>query len=263
MWDYYRIVRGEQRLREVVDAHYARSLTAIFLREANFIDTAKLMNAIRSYERENLASHGIKLGFAGDVAVSQSLIKSIVTTQLQSLAGSLIGILALTSLLGRSLRWGIYCIIPSALAVVINFAVMGWMGIPLGVATSMFAGMTLGIGVDFATYVLEAFTVARTNGLAPLQALSAAMARTGPAVLINTLAVALGFGVLMFSQVPANARLGLLVVLGLVNCLIASLLLLPVLLYWWPLRGAKGDTGVGSHLAQQPPADALSQQRKP
>jgi hypothetical protein len=238
MWDYYRIVRGERRLRELVDAAYARSLTAVFLREANFIDTARLMDAIRAYEGEQLAPHGIKLGFAGDVAVSQSLIKSIVTTQLQSLVGSLAGILALTSLLGRSLRWGVCCVIPSALAVLINFAVMGWMGIPLGVATSMFAGMTLGIGVDFAIHVLEGFGLARSNGSTPASALRVAMARTGPPVLINTLAVALGFGVLIFSQVPANARLGLLVVLGLVNCLIASLLLLPVLLHWWPLSGS-------------------------
>ena len=59
---------------------------------------------------------------------------------------------------------------------------------------------------------------------------------TGPPALINTLAVSLGFGVLMLSQVPANARLGLLLVLGLVNCFVASLLLLPVLLHWWPLK---------------------------
>ena len=61
------------------------------------------------------------------------------------------------------------------------------------------------------------------------------MALTGPPALVNTVAVSLGFGVLMLSQVPANARLGLLVVVGLVNCLVMSLLLLPVLLHWWPL----------------------------
>jgi predicted RND superfamily exporter protein len=53
---------------------------------------------------------------------------------------------------------------------------------------------------------------------------------TGPPALINTLAVSLGFGVLRLSQVPANARLGFLLVVGLVNCFIVSLLLLPVLL---------------------------------
>jgi predicted RND superfamily exporter protein len=57
--------------------------------------------------------------------------------------------------------------------------------------------------------------------------------------LVNTLAVSLGFGVLMLSQVPANARLGILVVLGLVNCFITSLLLLPVLLHWWPLKSSR------------------------
>ncbi len=53
---------------------------------------------------------------------------------------------------------------------------------------------------------------------------------TGPPAFINTLAMSLGFGVLMLSQVPANARLGILLVLGLVNCFVVSMLLLPALL---------------------------------
>ena len=79
-------------------------------------------------------------------------------------------------------------------------------------------------------------------------ALSRTMSLTGPPALINTLAVSLGFGVLMLSQVPANARLGLLVVLGLVNCFIVSLMLLPVLLHWWPLKSLResGRPRVGS-----------------
>ena len=238
MWDYYRIVRGPEQLRHAVDTNYARSLLTIFLKEANFVDTAKLMNDIRAYGRDHLAAQNIRVGFAGDVAVSQSLIRGIVTTQMQSLLGSLLGIGLVTALLGRSLRWGLFAVLPCALSVLFNFAVMGWLNIPLGVATSMFAAMTLGIGVDFAIHVLEGFSVARGEGLAPDEALAASLVRTGPAVVINTLAIALGFGVLVLSQVPANARLGMLTILGIVNCLFASLLLLPVLLHWWPLQGA-------------------------
>ena len=241
MWDYYRLARGPQRLRQIVDTNFWQSLTTVFLKNANFVDTAALMDDLRVYEREHLTPKGIKIGFAGDVAVSQSLIKGIVTTQMQSLFWSLVGIYLVTALFGRSLRWGIYCVLPSTLAVVINFAVMGWLGIPLGVATSMFAGMTLGIGVDFAIHVLEGCGHAQAGGRSRAEALSRAMARTGPPVLINTLAVSCGFGVLMLSQVPANARLGLLVVLGLVDCLIASLLILPVLLHWWPLQEVREE----------------------
>ena len=248
LWDYYAIGRGQQRLRQVVDTNYWRSLTTVFLKDANFVDTAKLMSDIRAYEREHLAPKGIKIGFAGDVALSQSLVKGIVTTQLQSLFWSVLGIYLLTAFLGGSWRWGVYCVLPSLLAVVIKFALMGWFGIPLGVATSMFAAMTLGIGVNCAIQLLEAYSRAQADGASMQNALRRTMSLTGPPALINTLAVSLGFGVLMLSQVPANARLGLLVVLGLVNCFIVSLVLLPVLLHWWPLKGLRenGRPRVGS-----------------
>jgi predicted RND superfamily exporter protein len=102
----------------------------------------------------------------------------------------------------------------------------------------MFAAMTLGIGVNCAIQLLESYRHACLDGMPPPDATNRAMTLTGPPALVNTLAVSLGFGVLMLSQVPANARLGLLVVVGLVSCLVMSLLLLPVLLHWWPIRKA-------------------------
>ena len=128
---------------------------------------------------------------------------------------------------------------PSLLAVLVKLAVMGWWGIPLGVATSMFAAMTLGIGVNCAIQLLEGFRQAQSGAVSLSEALRQTLTLTGPPALINTVAVSLGFGVLMLSQVPANARLGLLMVLSLVNCLIASLLILPVLLHWWPLKAPR------------------------
>jgi predicted RND superfamily exporter protein len=206
------------------------------LKDANFVGTAKLMSDVRGYEREHLAPKGIKLGFAGDVALSQSLIRGIVSTQMHSLCWSLLGIFLVTSLLGRSWRWGVYCVLPSALAIVVKFAIMGWTGIPLGVATSMFAAMTLGIAVNCAIQFLGAYDLNRSNGVPPNEAITGAMSLSGPAAIVNTLAVSLGFGVLMLSQVPANARLGFLVVLGLVGCLVATFLMLPGLLRAWPLK---------------------------
>jgi predicted RND superfamily exporter protein len=239
MWDFYGLARGPHHLREVVDTNYWTTLTTVFLKDANFISTARLLRALRDYEREHLAPRGIHLGFAGDVAVSQSLIAGIVATQLRSLLWSLVGIFVVTTLLGGSLRWGAYCLLPSLLAVLVKFAIMGWVGIPLGVATSMFAAMTLGIGVNCAIHLLEGCHQAQAAGLTPTAALSRSVALTGPPALINTVAVSLGFGVLILSQVPANARLGILLVVGLVNCLLASLAILPVLLNWWPLRGPR------------------------
>lgn len=236
LWQLYGDILGSGRLNEIVDTNYSCSLATVFLKDANFVDTARLMNAIRDYARANLEPHGIKIGFGGDVAVSQALIHGIVVTQLQSLIWSLLGIFAVTAWFGGSWRSGFYCLLPSTLAVLVKFAVMGWAGIPLGVATSMFAAMTLGIGVNCAIHLLEGFHQARAEGMTQDAALNTALQLTGPPAFINTLAMSLGFAVLMLSQVPANSRLGLLLVLGLANCFVASLLLLPVLLNWRPFQ---------------------------
>ncbi|UCE58277.1 MAG: MMPL family transporter [Phycisphaerales bacterium] len=230
LWRQYERIRGEDRRAQIVDEHYGRSLVTVFMKDANFVGTKTLMDDIRSFEKENLTPHEIELDFAGDVAVSQTLIDAIVSTQTRSLLASLVGILVLTAILGRSPVWGILCVLPCALAVLVNFAMMGWVGMPLGVATSMFAGMTLGIGVDYAIHLLERQRRARRQGLSVEEAINDAVQATGPAILVDALAVALGFGILMLSQVPANARLGGLVMLSIINCFVATMVLLPALL---------------------------------
>jgi hypothetical protein len=147
-----------------------------------------------------------------------------------SLLLSLVGIFVITALMARSVIWGLLSVVPCALAVLVNFAAMGVTGMPLGVATSMFAGMTLGIGVDYAIHLLERYRFSRALGLDVDAALVDATSSTGPAIVIDALAVALGFGILTLSQVPANARLGALVVLSILGCLVATLVLLPALL---------------------------------
>ena len=230
LWDYYRVSLGQARLRQVVSDDYSRTLLTIFLKDANFADTARLMGRIRDYERQHLASEGIKLDFAGDVAVSQSLIQGIVSTQMQSLIWSSLGIFVLIAVLGGSWIRGLWCMMPSVLAVAVKFALMGWAGIALGVATSMFAAMTLGIGVNCAIHLFEGRDRAISHGASNPEAWIQALRGTGPAALVNTIAICLGFGVLMLSPVPANSRLGILLVLGLATCSVISLTLLPALL---------------------------------
>ncbi|MCH7596816.1 MAG: MMPL family transporter, partial [Planctomycetes bacterium] len=230
IWSEYERIRGTARLRQLVSADFSRSVSTILLKNANFVDTARLMTKIRDYETKYLAPHNISLAFGGDVAVSQSLIEAIVDTQVVSVLGSLAGVLIVTMLLGRSLGFGLCCVLPSALAVLLNFAAMGVLGIPLGVATSMFSAMTLGIGVDYAIHLQLRYRRLLSEGITPSDALPEAVAITGSAIGIDTLAVALGFGVMIFSQVPANARLGGLVALSIVNCFLATVILLPALL---------------------------------
>lgn len=229
LWHNAERALGAGRLRRIVDAGYSRGLETVFLKGSSYAATRRLMADLRAWERRILAPHGMRLGFAGDVAVSQALIGAVVSTQVESLAFSLLGIFAVTAWLARSPRRGLLCVLPAAIAVLLNFAAMGWLGIPLGVATSMFAGMTLGVGVDYAIHLLARLERVRESGLDGEAALSLAMSQTGPAILIDAASSVLGFAVLLLSQVPANYRLGGLLTLSLACCVLATLLVVPAM----------------------------------
>jgi uncharacterized protein len=214
-------VRGEARRRELIDDGFRSSVVTILLKAANFRQTAQLMAAVRELERKELApAHG-RVDFAGDVAVSQAMIPAIVRTQLRSLALAVIANLLIVALTCRSLDAGLACVVPTAVAVAWTFGLMGWLGVGLGVATAMFSAVTLGMGVDYGIHYFERFQ-AFERASVPRPDL-AASAAAGPSILIDSLAMSLGFGLLAFSQVPTNRWLGLLVALALSSACLLTL----------------------------------------
>jgi predicted RND superfamily exporter protein len=230
LWRQFGRVRGEHYVYRVLSDDHSRGILTVYLKNANYRDTQALLQDIRAYEAAHLAPHGIHLDFGGDVAVSQTLIRSIVQTQVGSLLFSLLGVLLVSILFNRSWRLGLLTVLPCTFAILLNFGFMGWAGMPLGVATSMFAGMILGIGVDFAIHLLDRYRRLRAAGLGINEAMGTAASLAGRPILIDAVAVGLGFGVLMISRVPANARLGTLALLCVAVCVLATLALLPSLI---------------------------------
>jgi uncharacterized protein len=203
-------VRGETRRREVIDDARRRGVITLFLKDPDYRQVAKLMADTRRYAREHLEPLGIRIGFAGDIAVSQAMIPAIVRTQVFSLPLAQLGSWLIVTLLYRSWKAGLLIALPSTVAVAWMLGAMGWTGIPLGVATAMFCSITLGVGIDYGIHFYEVFLRLRGEGGEAAPAL-AAVSEAGPAIVADTLAIALGFGILVISQVPSNARLGFLV----------------------------------------------------
>lgn len=211
--------RSVRRRQEVIADDLQRTVATIFLKDANFRDTERLMRSVRASAARHLEPWGGHLDFAGDVAVSQAMIPAIVKTQVSSVLGSLLGCLGALFLLHRSFRLGLVAVLPTALSTLWVFGLMGWLGIPLGVATSMFCAITIGIGDDYAIHFLDRYRAAQKEGKD--RPVLHAIEEAGPAIVHDTLAIALGFGLLGVSQVPANARLGILVALTLIaGCLL-------------------------------------------
>ncbi len=107
------------------------------------------------------------------------------------------------------------------------FAGLGVAGVPLGIATSMFAALTIGIGVDYAIHLFHAYRTRIRAGADHDAALAGALAGSGRAIRWNALTLGIGFLVLGFSGLPPNRALGLLLAAGMLACWGSTLVFLP------------------------------------
>jgi hypothetical protein len=139
-----------------------------------------------------------------------------------------VGVILLAAL--RNARLTAIALVPNVVPIAMVFGFMGLSGVPLDAGTVIVGSLALGIAVDDTIHLIAAFQEDRERGCATPAALDAALARVLHPVVFTTLAVAIGFGLLGFSQFTFTRNLGLLVAGTMLVCLLADLALLPSLL---------------------------------
>ena len=107
---------------------------------------------------------------------------------------------------------------------------MGWLGLALDVGSAMVAAVVLGLAVDDAIHLLDAYRGRRAAGDAAPLALAASVRRVGRALVTTSLALSLGFSALALSPWQTVASFGSIAAIAILGALAANLLLLPALL---------------------------------
>ena len=218
-------------LRERVDDDHRWARVTIFIRDADY---SRIDNVLRAAERET-ANQGLghKIVPFGDGWISYLTVRLLVQGQVSSIALALVTDLILITILLGSVRMGLIAILPVAFSLLLVLAALALAGTPLGIANSMFAGIALGIGLDFAIHLTTAYRQRLRQGMPAGEALRSTLELTGPAVCVSAASITAGFSVLMLSEIAPNVQLGVMICLCLLTCAVSTLLLIPSLLKLW------------------------------
>jgi predicted RND superfamily exporter protein len=196
----------------------------------------------------------VEVHTSGDLPVATELVGEIVANQLRSIAWAMCLVAGvLVVFFTRSLA-GLIAMVPVCAAITCLFGGMGLLGVPLGIATSMFASLTVGVGVDFGIHFLHRYRRERSAGSNDAEALEATVAGAGEALRWNALVLALGFLVLTLSSLKPNHSLGFLLAAAMLACYVATLLFLP------RLARIAASLLLGSMLVGLPTAPAVAGQ---
>jgi len=162
--------------------------------------------------------------------IYQHLDDSLLSSQIGSFIYAFILIFILLAFQLRSFVGGIVGLAPIVLTIFVTFGIMGFAEIPLDVATVLVASIALGIGIDYSIHFSVRFKTYFRGSTTVLEALNRTLETTGRAIIINMLAVTIGFLTLLFAELVPLQRFGILVAITMIGSGLGSITFLPALI---------------------------------
>jgi predicted RND superfamily exporter protein len=128
---------------------------------------------------------------------------------------------------------------------------MVWLNIGVKVATLPVIALGVGIGVDYALYVMSILLGHLRQGASLSEAYYRALVSTGKVVMLTGITLAIGVATWIFSPIKFQADMGVLLAFMFVWNMVGALLLLPALAYFLlPARRTNTDA--------ETPAEAIN-----
>lgn len=171
---------------------------------------------------------GVKFGITGQPIIRMTIFDLLKSDAVITLIVSAVVILLLLFLMERTYTHALLVFAPLSLGLIWTMGTLGWLGIPLSVATVGLSSMILGLGVEYGVFVLTRYNEERDKNISQLESMKTTVHAIGTAVIGSGLTTIVGFGVLSFATVPMMQHLGQTLALGIAYCLLAALFVNPV-----------------------------------
>jgi len=150
--------------------------------------------------------------------------------QIKSLGITMILVFGMMFILFMSAKVGLIAILPNLFPIIINFGIMGWLGIELSMVTSLIASIAIGLAVDDTIHYLVRYNREFKKDLDEKRAIRDALHQVGKPIIFTTITLCAAFSILLFSSFKPTAIFGLMMIITSLAALVGDLILLPSLI---------------------------------
>jgi predicted RND superfamily exporter protein len=201
----------------------------VYLKDHKAQTLARVVNDVEAFIAANTSSDErfmLAAGSAGIAAATNIVVQQAMREMLLWVYGA---VLLLCFVTFRSWRAVVCAVLPLVLTSILCEALMVALGMGVKVATLPVIALGVGIGVDYALYVLSVMLARLKAGDTLSDAYHHALQFTGRVVLLTGVTLALAVGTWAFSPIKFQADMGILLAFMFVWNMVGALVLLPAL----------------------------------
>ncbi|HYX33799.1 MAG TPA: outer membrane lipoprotein-sorting protein, partial [Oligoflexus sp.] len=207
------------------------ALIQAFLKTDSTTKIESMLPVVKAFAATQFDSN-IKISLGGGATSGVALNEVMIREKVLNIVQIMGAVFLVSALVFRSLLAGTLILVPLLAAVMVNFGIMGILGIPLQVATALVSTMAVGIGADYGIYMSYRLREELAYGMDEYTSVKKAFLSAGKATLFVSSAVAGGFGVLMLSVgYMIHVWMGFLIALAMIVSSIAALTIFPALIF--------------------------------
>ena len=202
---------------------------SIFLRDHKASTLTGVVNTVSAFLSHNHVP-GMQVLMAagnGGIAAATNLVVAQASRTMLFWVYAAVALLSLITF--RSWRAVLAAILPLVLTSILAQALMVWLGIGVKVATLPVTALGVGIGVDYALYILSIMLSRIRQGESLSDAYFAALTFTGKVVMLTGLTLAAAVGIWAFSPIKFQADMGILLAFMFLVNMLGAVILLPSL----------------------------------
>jgi uncharacterized protein len=212
-----------------VDPQYKDASATIFFRDHQGETIRTAISRVKEFEQMN-PDGAVRFQLAGGlIGVLAAVNEIILAKQIESIALALLVLVICCAVAYRSLSAGMFFMVPVLLSNTLTFAFMAWMGIGMNINTLPIAALGIGLGVDYAFYIVDEIREELRHGNALFESIEHSLLSAGRGVLITAATLIASVVIWYFSSIRFQAEMGMLMAIWLFISAISSLVLMPAL----------------------------------
>ncbi len=230
--------------REVINTTCSLTTLYVYLTDHKAETLTRVVDAVQTYIADHPtpdAEFLLAAGNAGIEAATNIVVKKASREMMFWVYGAVIILCWITF---RSWRAVVAAVLPLVLTSILCESLMVFFGMGVKVATLPVIALGVGIGVDYALYVLSVILAYMRNGESLSKAYYGALLFTGRVVLLTGATLAIGVALWAFSPIKFQADMGILLAFMFLWNMLGALLLLPALAYFLLPRPKQGELPV-------------------
>ncbi|BBE31545.1 RND transporter [Tepiditoga spiralis] len=196
-------------------------------------DIFKIVNFVNTVEKiikENALKYNVKADITGTYVISRDEMETSDRDMAVSTIVSLILILIIFILGFKIFRYTILSVVPLLIGILWSLGLTYFLIGSLNIMTMMMASILMGLGIDYSIHIISIFLEYRNEGYNIEDSIRQIYLKSVRGIISGSVTTAIGFGLFAFSSFPAFKEFGIVLSLGIISILIASILILPSLL---------------------------------